>query len=74
MAVMNLAKPGQDINNCVRATVGLPPTGPGPAPTYIVQYPECVVSAARTTDIENTFNTRFDGRFKFVPILLGGSA
>ena len=74
MAVLILAKAGQEINNCVGATVGLPPTGPGPAPKYTVEYPDCVVSTARTTQIENTFNTRFDCRFKFVPIFIGGSA
>jgi hypothetical protein len=73
MAVISLAKAGE-INNCVRATVGLPPTGPGVAPTYTTQYPECVVSPARTAEIQNTFDTRFDDRFKFVPIFVGGSA
>lgn len=73
MAVINLAKAGE-INNCIRATVSLPPTGPSVAPVYTTQYPECVVSSARTADIQNTFDTRFDYRFKFVPIMVGGSA
>ena len=61
MAVLELARAGLFIDNNL-TVLGLPPTGPAPAPNHKLPFGYTKPSAANTTNIINLFNTRYENR------------
>lgn len=69
MAVIHLANPSKNIRNCSVAVVGNSPTGQTTTDFTTLQT-ICNDSVANTTSVTNTFDTRYDGRFKTQTIIL----
>lgn len=71
MAVIHKSISTNNIKNCSFAVVGNTPTGQGTT-NYSLLETVCHDSAANTTSVINTFNTRLDSRFQSQFVVLDG--